>query len=52
MESFNNPKYKGLLEDLTERLQVIEDKLQALREVRYSKKIAINNCNHFSNEGT
>lgn len=51
MESFNNPKYKSILQDLGERLQIIEEKLQALREARYNRKIAISNCNHFSNEG-
>ncbi len=51
MESFNNPKYKSLLVDLEERLQIIEERLQKLREARYRAKHNVANVNIFSNEG-
>ncbi len=52
MESFNNPKYKAILVDLEERLQIIEERLQRLREARYNAKKTVTNVNVFSNEGT
>jgi hypothetical protein len=51
MESFNNPKYKALLIDLEERLQIIEEKVQKIREARYAAKQNVANVNIFSHEG-
>lgn len=53
MESFqNNVKYAAVIQDLNDRIQKVEDKLQVLREKRIEIKQTVPICNHFSDEGS
>lgn len=52
MKSFNDDaKYKDVLQDLDERLDVIEENLQVLREQRFEIKNILETVNKFSDEG-
>lgn len=52
MESFNNAsKYRSVLADIEAQLEMIDEKMQILREKRYFLKKGTQNCNHFTNEG-
>jgi hypothetical protein len=51
MESFDNPKYKLLLADVTDQLLVIETSLQRLRESRINLKDGLDQVNRYSHEG-
>jgi hypothetical protein len=51
MESFKNSKYDAIIADLDDRLQVIEDKLQILRENHFYVKEKSSVVNKFTAEG-
>lgn len=51
MESFRNPHYDGVIRDLEARIEIIEEKLQVLREKRIEVKQHCDNVNHFTDEG-
>lgn len=51
MESISNSKYTSMLNEAKERLQAIENELQALRESRVNLKQHAHVVNLFTNEG-
>lgn len=51
LESFQNVKYLPVIADLNARIDIVENKLQILRESRIKIKENVEYCNKFYNEG-